>query len=356
MITVSDGLLAAIRGSHARRVQVTLTYDGATITDDLPVSGGTLTLDLDDEAYATVELELAGPDWLATDLTSSPMLPYGHRLTVAIGVQIGLAIEWVTLGPELLLTGVPTWAGPASDLKVSARSLIRQVQDDRFTTPYQPTGNVRAAITSLLTAAVPGATVTHVGADATIPAGLLWEAERWDAARDLAARVDCTIRPSASGFLVAAPPTIATPVWTIDTGENGVLLPGALPSLSRDDAWNGVVASNPDDPAVWALATLDDPAHPLRWGGPMGRRPYFYSSPLLATVGQASAAAASRLATLTGRSRTVELSCVPNPALEPGDTITVIWPGGTSETMLIRKVVLSLADAGMQLTLQGAGT
>lgn len=356
MIAVTDAYLAAVRASHTRRLRVTLMYDGATITDDLPVSSGTLTLDLDDEAYATAELELADPTWLATDLTG-PLLPYGHRLRIEVGIVIGVDVEWIGVGPDLLLTSVPTWAGVASDTKVSARSLIRQVQDDRFTVPYQPSGNVRAAITALLQTAVPGATVTHVGSDATIPAGLLWEVERWEAVRDLAARVDCVIRPSGAGFRVAAPPTVdMTGVWAIDAGASGVLLPGALPAVSRDTAYNGVVASSPDDPAVWALATITDPTHPLRWGGPMGHRPYFFSSNLLTTAGQASAAASTRLAALMGRSRTVELACLPNPALEPGDTVTMIWPDGDTELMLIRRIVLPLAGDAMTLTLQGTGT
>ncbi|MGB8020744.1 MAG: DUF5047 domain-containing protein [Candidatus Nanopelagicales bacterium] len=357
MITVTSGFLDAVRGSHGHSLRVALAYDGATVTDDLPITGGTLTLDLDDESYATAELDLADPDWLATDLATSPLLPYGHRLSIQVGILVGPTVEWITVGPELLLTSVPTWAGAASDVRLTARSLIRQVQDDRFTVPYQPTGNVRAAITALLQAAVPGATVTHVGDDASIPAGLLWEAERWDAARDLAARVDAVIRPYGSGFRVAAPPAIGvTGVWTVDAGDTGVLLPGALPALSRDDVHNGVVAANPDDPAVWALATISDPADPLRWGGPMGHRPFFYSSPLLTTAGQASAAAATRLANLLGRSRTVELGCLPNPALEPGDTVTVAWPDSDPELMMVRKLVLNLAGGEMRLTLQGAGT
>lgn len=356
MIPTSPELLAALRGSHTRTVRVSALYDGAPVGDtDVPVSGGALTVDLDDDAAVTCELELADPTWLATGPTSA-LLPFGHRLRVTVGVRIARSWEWLPAGPDLLVTVVPTESGPSSTFKVTARSLIRQVQDDRFVVPYQPTGSVRACIDELLTAAVPGAPVTHVGGDATVPDGLVFETDRWAAVQDLAARVDAVVRPVGAGFTVApAPEPTGTPVWTVDVGDEGVLLSGARPAVVRDDAYNAVVASNPDDPDVWAIAIIDDPTHPLRWDGPFGRRPYFFSSPLLsaATVQQA---ADTRLVNLSGRSRIVEVPCVPNPALQVGDVVSVVWePGGQGEPMMIRKIVLPLGpDGEMRLTCQGA--
>jgi Domain of unknown function (DUF5047) len=357
VIPTSPELLLALRGSHTRTVRVAALYDGAPVSEQyVPVSGGQLTLDLDDDATVTCELELADPTWLATGPTSL-LLPFGHRLRALVGVRVGRSWEWLPAGPQLLVTVVPTESGPSSTFKVTARSLIRQVQDDRFTVPYQPTGTIRACITALLTAAVPGAPVTHVGGDASVPAGLVYETDRWAAVADLAARVDAVVRPTGDGFTVApAPQPSGTPVWTVDAGDDGVLLSGARPVVARDDAYNAVVASNPDDPAVWAIATIDEPGHPLRWGGPFGRRPYFFSSPLL-TAATVQAAADTRLANLRGRSRIVEVGAVPNPALELGDIVTVVWhPGTDGEPMMIRKIVLPLGpgDGEMRLTCQGA--
>lgn len=357
MIAITDETLEVLRYSHQVLTRVELHYDGELL-GQVPIENGSITLDLDDASYASGELTLADPSWLATG-SGSKLLPFGQRLRIWYGVRWGQRSEWMQVGPDLLLKAAPTAAGVLSTDQLKAGSLIRQVQDARFTAPWQPPAGwtLHQALAALLQEAVPGAPVTIVPADGPVSAGTVWERERWDAVEALAGALGAVCRPSGHGFLIAPEPSPSgVPVWAVDASDNGVLLDGAKPLVDRDDRWNGVVALNPDDPQVWALATVDDPASPIRWGGPFGRRPYFMASPLL-TADTAAQAAATRLANLQGSSRKVELRCIPNPALQPGDIVTVTWPNRSTETGMIRRLVLPLAGAGdMTLVLQGGGT
>jgi hypothetical protein len=357
VIPITDEAGLVLRASHQVLTRVELWYDGALL-GEVPVGGGKITLDLDDESYASADLTLADPSWLATG-SGSKLMPFGQRLRIWYGIRWGQREEWVQVGPDLLLKTAPTAAGVLSTDQIKAVSLVRKVQDDRFPAPWQPPAGqtLHQALTGLLQDAVPGAPVTIVPGDGPVPAGTVWERERWDAVQGLAGALGGVCRPSGGGFLVDADPApTGAPVWTVDASDQGVLLDGAVPVVDRDDRWNGVVAQNPDDPSVWALATLDDPGSPVRWGGPFGRRPYFMTSPLL-TADTAAQAAATRLANLQGSSRKVELHCIPNPALMPGDIVTVVWPDGATETGMIRRLALPLAGAGdMTLVLQGGET
>lgn len=354
MIPLPAEALEVLRYSHRVLTRVELWYDGEPV-GEVPVAGGSITLDLDDESYASGEVTLADPSWLGST-AGAALMPFGQRLRISYGVGWGQRQEWMAVGPDLLIKSAPTAAGVLSTDKVKCVSLVRQVMDARFPAPWQPPAGwtLHQALAALLQEAVPGAPVTIVPADRAVPGDTVWERERWDAVKALAGALGAVCRPSGDGFLIAPEPVPAgAPVWTIDASSTGVLLDGAQPLVDRDDRWNGVVAQNPDDPEVFALATVDDPGSPIRWGGPFGQRPYFMTSPLL-TADTVAQAAATRLANLQGSSRKVELKCIPNPALQPGDIVTVVWPGGMAETGMIRRLTLPLAGAGdMTIVLQG---
>lgn len=355
MIPIDDWTAQILRASHTSTTTVRLITADGDDAGPLPIGSGTLTLDADDQGYASLVVELADPSVLATGPVS-PLTPFGARLRVEVAISAG---RWwsqtLRVGPDMLITSVPTLAGHMSSREVTAGTLVQMVRDDRFLAPWQPpaSSTVHAALTGLLTGSVPGAPVQVGAPDAPVTGAPVWERERWDAVVDLAAQIGCVPRPAADGFAVAPPPAATDPVWTVDAGAGGVLLPGqARPEVTRD-RWNAVVASNPDDPEVRAVATLDDPSSPVRWDGPYGRRPYFFTSPLL-TPATAATAAATRLASLQGSSRRIEARIVPCPALEPGDTVAVVWPGGMRETCRVVSVEIPLAGGPMRLGLLGA--
>ena len=64
------------------------------------------------------------------------------------------------------------------------------------------------------------------------------------------------------------------------------------------------------------------------------------------TVGQAAAAAAAELERRLALTRNVTLTTVPNPALEPGDVVTVTFRDGRSEEHLVEALRVPLDAAG----------
>lgn len=129
-------------------------------------------------------------------------------------------------------------------------------------------------------------------------------------------------------LVVATPPDPAGLDWTVDAGRNGVLT-SVSRSITRDGICNGVVAKGEgaDDVAPVVATVVDlNPASPTYWNGPFGKVPRFYTSPLLTTVAQATAAATTILRRSVGLPYAVDFAAIVNPALEPGDTVEVILP------------------------------
>jgi hypothetical protein len=114
--------------------------------------------------------------------------------------------------------------------------------------------------------------------------------------------------------------------------------------LTREARYNGVVATsapqNETDPVLRAVAV--ETTGPLQWDGPYGRRPRYYSSPLLTTQAQVQQAADSSLALQRGRAVKVEWDAVPNPALEPLDVVALLRPGGVPVPCVLMDVTVPL--------------
>jgi hypothetical protein len=93
--------------------------------------------------------------------------------------------------------------------------------------------------------------------------------------------------------------------------------------FARQYVWdNNPLSPSYAGPGSGASATPPDPND----AGPMRHRPFFYNSSLLANVTQARAAGATLLAKMSGLNSQLNVSSVPNTALDDGDTIRVTLP------------------------------
>jgi hypothetical protein len=127
------------------------------------------------------------------------------------------------------------------------------------------------------------------------------------------------------GILTLRPYADAGVVATLSEGEGGVLL-SATRGWSRTNAFNRVVATgeNTDSSAVYrAVATDDNALSPTYYFGDFGKVPRFYDSPYIGSNDQAQDAANAILAQELGTAANVSFGIVPNPALEPEDTVYV---------------------------------
>jgi hypothetical protein len=136
-------------------------------------------------------------------------------------------------------------------------------------------------------------------------------------------------------------------------GEVGGVLVSAATSSSRARIYNGVVVrgeSATSDAAPVSAAAYDlDSTSPTRWGDPaagaFGMVPYFMSLPTITTVAQAQAVARANLARHLGAASSVDLSTVPNPALEAGDVIDII-AGGEARRHVVDSFTVPLSPGG----------
>jgi hypothetical protein len=337
---VSDEFLAAIRASHTMVVQATAYRGGYMVPggQSLQVLDGTVRADGGSSIRRSVEgLRVASPDGRTETLHDILDERAGTELQVSRGVVYTTGRIELAPVARVRVDGLEDDLSEPGVVAVSGQDRAARVIDDKFLTPRAAAAGTRvtAQITSLIQESIPNVAVwDDSGSAATVPGGIVWEQERWDAVSSLADAISCTVYADPRGdFRIAPVPTFDTPAaWTIDAGAGAVLL-GGQRSRSREGVHNVVVAtSSPTDGAapVVGIAQDTDPLSPTRVGGPFGRVPRFYSSAMLATQAQAQAAAKSLLDRSLGSTATIALTSMVNPALEVGDRINVVFPDGVT--------------------------
>lgn len=335
MYEVSDRFLQRLAESHtvATRVQLFLT-DGQVA--DLAHTGGSVTVDRGQSIRRTCTV--TGCDVsLIPRSPSDQLATYGARLRLARGVDYGDGTsELVPLGVfRLDAVDGDLGQGPVT---LQGKDLSAIVADDRFTAPYTATGTVVSAVTALVVRSIPDAAVITDTVDAAIGRRTFdVEGDPWAAVQEIAAVAGAVVYPNADGvFVIAALPDLLTtePVWAVEATEGGVYISGTR-AMTSDNVFNGVLArgeNTADNVApVSYLATDNDPNSPTYWGGPFGRRPMFYSSSTLITLGACTQAATLKLAAAKSPNAGGNFSSLPNPALEAGDVLRVLHEDGTRE-------------------------
>jgi hypothetical protein len=138
-------------------------------------------------------------------------------------------------------------------------------------------------------------------------------------------------------------------VWSVAAGDGGVLI-SANRGMSSDGVYNAVLArgenTETNSPPVSALAVDDDPTSPTYWEGPFGHRPLFYTSSTLTSQAAALSAAKLKLRAAKAPNATGDLSSLPNPALEPGDVLRVVYGDGSKELHQVQSFSVPLDVGG----------
>lgn len=361
MWPVSTKFLDYIRGPHQMTARIEVWVAGVQVNPALAYTDGEVTFDAERDVRGSLSatLQLFDRD-LATDpLTEDrPLDIYGQELRPFRGVRYPDGTEEeVPLG-RYIVDGFD-YATRQTEVRVNATDHSLFVSDDRFLSPRNPTSAPMAKdyIQTLITETLPTATFTTADWDTapttTVPDSTVWDEDRWKACRELALSLGRDLYPGRDGVWrlaeIGDPNNLAIPVaWTVDTGPMGVLLQ-AQSSESREPIYNAVVArgeSNGETPPVQAVAYHTDSESPARWGGPFGKKPRFYASPLLLDVDMCQKAADTLLARYLGVDRKLGLSTVPNPALDPGDVIDLVGERGTHDRYLVTSLGIPLQPDG----------
>lgn len=354
MRPVSSRFLSTVRSTHRMRVRakvVTTYQEGTSPTGtQVSVSGGDVKVDGTADIRSTLDLGTFG-DW------GDILTPYGNELFIERGIDYGNGeTEWVSLG-YYRINGVEQSTAPSGEFRISAADRMAQVIDGRIPFPIQyPASTTHAQVFDDLiktggSAPFPSATIEfdYDATAVTLGASQLTEDSRYEFLRDTIAPSGKVMYWDHRGVLVVRSRAAMGYLVLIDSGRDGVIV-SLSRGLGRDGYYNGVaVTGESNDDAVpppYALVTNDDLTDPLRWGGPFGKVPRFYSSSFITTTPQAVSAGESILASYLGLPYTVDLTSVPNPALEPNDIIRVTLPGGFVEDHVIESLTIPLIATG----------
>lgn len=343
---------ATVRRAHRIAIEVTALYNRLPVPGLAPlaVAAGAVTMDRTAAQLARLDITLAEPLLIAQSV--NPISPYGYELAVKRGIAYpDGTVELMPLGVFPIQTSEPDAVTLGTQISASDRSQL--VKDARLEDDYQIAAgiNYATAIHDLVAAGVPG--LTYQFNETTFTTPLLTfaaEADRWDAAREMAKSIGCELLFNGVGTLVLRPEPVATsPIWTIAEGPDGVLIAATLPA-DRGPAYNRVIAFGQNSSlatvprGVWTDTAATSPT---RYDGGFGHKPRFYSSPFLTTDAQALSAATAIGASISGVARSLSFAAVPNPALETGDPILVRRAAvGLDEVHLIDSLTIDLTAAG----------
>lgn len=334
MYPVTSRFLAAVAGSH--RIAVDAWVESLDVRlASLAITSGSVEVDSSRAIRRTCRVTLYDETGTLTPASAGDVLtPYGNEIGLARGVAFDDGTtELAPLG-KFVITKVDIGTdsgGVRIDLEGSDRAV--RIQRNRWVDPYTVAAGTEtgAAIAALLTDRWPAVdyefpdtgyatplTVFQAGADS----------DPWNDAQSLAESAGYVLYFDSSGVAsLEVPATVDTPpVLTYGAGEIEALLSGAR-SMSADSIYNGVIASGENSSMttpVRAEVWDDNPMSPTYRLGPLGQIPRFYSSPLLTSVGQCSAAATTILNKRLGQDGELTWDQVVNPAHDTNDVIVAL--------------------------------
>lgn len=362
MRPVSDSFLATVRGPHKAVFRARVCEPGKTGVDpdgtEIPVIAGDVTGDVNSDINYTSDF--------TTNLGWEFIAPYGQEVYLERGVLYGNGTkEYVGLGyfrvnsvgQDRVRRGAPKVQGGL--LRIGGEDRKANLRDARLITPvvFGSGASVGSVIDFLVTDVMPSAVTVY---DTNWASGSAYttllgsdhvaDTDRLKFIEDLVTAYGkvCFFDYAGRFVIKDAPLSTGTSVFTVNAGQNGVLV-NATRSVSRDQVYNAVVASGEpvgDLPPVFGVAYDTTPGSPTFFGGGFGKVPRFYTSSFLVTNGQCGNAAAAILASGRGLPYSVSLGMVPNPALELWDVIKVQYDLDLDENHIIDTLRLSMAVDG----------
>ena len=305
-----------------------------TTWHEVGVSGGSVTASRASQVRWTCDVTLD----LARDVD-----PYGMWLRLFYGVRVP---RWQPVWVPWGVYRVEDAESSRSGLAIHGDGLEKAIQDATFptsrTVPGEAGGTVEQVVSRLVRDVLPGTAIDWNLDPDRVARDIVVEEDRWaliaggsndpSFARALAGEMFFDGR----GVFVAnpVPTTDADPVWTVRSGEGGMLVEPRV-KRSRSGVYNLVAAmgeSVDDGPEIGPGYAWDkdpgsrtyagpDPVNRPDLAGPFGVVTRRYSSPQLRTVDQCTQAARGILANSLGLHKAVSFDQLVHPGLEPGDVV-----------------------------------
>lgn len=320
---------------------------GQTWLGRVPVKAGSVTWTTSQQVQGTLSLTVprigavsqdeGARDWtpLAPD---SPLTAMGQVLHVQVTVASLVSTDrWdIPLGRFL----ITQWEVGATDIRITGKSLLQHLEDDRLTSPTVPySGGTLASELRRLVGGHMGVIVSDALTNRPCPS-MSWGESRIDAIYEIADAWPARLREGPDGVLYVLPPVPAIterPEKSLTDGEAGTVI-GVTRQGSRAGIFNRIVArgQEQDDAGQPRFqAIIDQTTGPLRTSGPYGIVTKFFSSPLITSKQAALNSATTMLATSVRQKTTVPVTHTPNPTLTldtPVELITANIDGAATIT------------------------
>lgn len=298
---------------------------GSEYLGEVPVEDGSVSWDASQQVQGSLSLSVpragaAGDedwrDWDPTDPTH-PLACFGQVLHVSMTIGSLISSAWwtVPLGRFLITSVEP---GP-STVRVTGKSLLQRLEEDRLTEPMapDPAGSMASELRRLIGSRM-GLIIDPALRDYPCPS-MTWGESRIDAVYEIARSWPAVVREGGDGILYVSPPTpdpTSRPDLRLSDGDEGTVV-GVAASVSRDKIYNRVVArgqsSDEGSPSFQAVA--DQLSGPMRVDGPYGVVPRFFSSPLITSTAQAKSTAEAMLADAVRKKIKVPVEHAPDPRI-----------------------------------------
>lgn len=326
----------AIHDSHTVIVKAELWSAGLLnkISADLAVVGGEISVDRSAAVRRSGRVEIVDEDGTLVPKIGptgrSGVEPYGSEMVIYRGIEYpDLSQELLPLGVfPISETEIDAQAGTTVTLSITDRS--RVVSEALLTTPYYIAAGTlyTTAASDLVDACLPyptpvekliSATSTQTNAQTIV---FLENADPWNNVQQLCRVIGAEAYFDPTGKLVIADvqdPRIDPPAFRYADDEASMIL-SAKRTLSRGP--NAVIVSGESPGQKYrSMAVDDDPASPSYYFGGYGRKPQFFTDPLVTSQAAADASASARLFKQLGLSEVISISAIPHPAHDAGDII-----------------------------------
>jgi hypothetical protein len=328
VIDASDLVTTVLAGpAFQLTVSVSSWRDGTLLAADVPVVAaaeeGDRSLRVPERVTFTVPREMGGVSWAPHGDVEHPLASNGQRLSVKLGVGTTAGqLEYVQRGWFLIDSADVS----GDSVEVVAVGLLHLVDEARLVTPYQPSGTLSTTLRGLIE---PGLSVdlTDAPTDRAVPAGVNYDEDRLGAVLELADAWAAELVVTEGGYVAVEPSaTPSAAVATLSDSGSAAVVIRQTGSSSRDGGFNVVVARGTAADGGQVQAVAYDTSSPRAYGSAWSPYavPYFFSSPLLTSLSDCSAAAKTVLRRLlrgAGAEYTIEM--VPNPLLQCGDPVTL---------------------------------
>lgn len=316
---------------HYARVEVWSGDNSEMIATDLPFLDGDIRASLSSQVTRTLTMSL--PDDFYPADPEDDLAPYGNRLRVWRGVQVG---SDVTSYVWEAFHGRIQDAADNGDgsITIQASDRAQDVLDYGFQVPERSAvgSTVTLEVQRLILDAVPDAVFGDFDTPTLLVPAETWENDRGGALDELATSVGGFWWALADGRYVLRriPWTVAgSPVVTL-TDEDGGSVLEALPSRSRSTVYNSwaVTGERADGTApVYALRQDLSPSSPTYLNGNFGRRSNYAYLNTPADTGAVDNVARVKLQSSVALTENWTYTCAPDAAVELGDVQRLLVRG-----------------------------